>query len=130
MKTRSGRPARKATGTPPERHRNATKTSPQRAAVNQWARDRDLELVLFDPPKHFDAAIVGVIHGFGQEPAVVYDEELVLKAMAKDMGAAKDSVAAYQRLDEAVEWFDFNTIGAYVGEATPRFLIWRPGGKR
>ena len=53
-----------------------------------------------------------MIQGFGQEPAVLYDEAKVLAAMAKDMGE-----------DDAREWFDFNTIGAYVGEATPRFLI-------
>lgn len=69
------------------------------------------ELKFFDPPEVFDHAIIGLVVGFGQEPAVLYDEALVLEAFAKDLG------------DEgAREWFDFNVIGAYIGPSTPRFL--------
>jgi hypothetical protein len=84
-----------------------------RRVVNQWAEDNDVEVILFDPPEHFDHAIVGLVRGFGQEVAVVYDEALVLRAMAAD-GMSED---------DAREWFEFNTVGAYLGEATPRFLI-------
>lgn len=84
-----------------------------RAELARWAEEHATELVFFEPPEHFDHAIVGLVHGFGQEPAVVYDEGLVLAAMAADGMTAED----------AEEWFSFNTIGAYVGEATPRFLI-------
>ena len=53
-----------------------------------------------------------MVFGFGQEPAVCYDEAAVLSAMVAD-GMTEE---------EAEEWFEFNTIGAYLGEATPRFL--------
>lgn len=84
-----------------------------RVQINEWAREHDVELILFDPPEHFDHAIVGLVHGFGQETAVLYDQEKVLAAMRADGMDA----------DDADEWFSFNTIGAYLGEATPRFLI-------
>lgn len=84
-----------------------------RARLHAWAKDRDVELILFDPPAHFDAAIVGVVVGNGQEPAVLYDEQKVLAAMVADGMSEED----------AQEWFEFNTIGSWVGDATPRFLI-------
>lgn len=86
---------------------------PTREALSAYAEERDLELLFFEPPDLFDAAIVGVVHGFGQEPAVLYDEALVLAAMVKGGMSEND----------AQEYFDFNTIGAYVGPATPRFLM-------
>jgi hypothetical protein len=83
----------------------------RRVQLARWAEDHDVEIVFFDPPEEFDDAILGVIHGFGQEFAVVYDEAVVLAAMRRDMA------------DDAEEWFWHNTAGAFVGEATPRFLI-------
>lgn len=91
-----------------------TKTPrPTRAALSAYAEEMDIELLFFEPPDLFDAAIVGLVHGFGQEPAVLYDEGLVLAAMVKGGMSEND----------AQEYFDFNTIGAYVGPATPRFLM-------
>lgn len=84
-----------------------------RRALDQWAREQEIELIFFDPPKHFDHAILGLVRGAGQELSVVYDEEQVLAAMAKDGMDEED----------AREWFEFNTVGAFLGEATPRFLI-------
>ena len=82
-----------------------------RAELIAWAEDHDVDLVFFDPPEYFDHAILGICTGYGQEPAVLYDEVKVLAAMAEDMG-----------WEGAQEWFDFNTTGAYLGEHTPRFL--------
>jgi hypothetical protein len=84
-----------------------------REQIARWAQENDFELIFFDPPEHFDHAILGLVHGFGQEPAVLYDEEKVLTAM----------VADGTNPDDAYDWFTFNTIGAFLGEATPRFLI-------
>jgi hypothetical protein len=91
--------------------RKARSKPDPRAELSAWALDHDVELIFFDPPEYFDAAILGLVSGYGQEPAVLYDEATVLAAMAADMGE-----------DDAREWFDFNTIGAYLGPATPRFL--------
>ena len=97
--------------------RTKTKTtgSDARAQWSAYARDRDITLIFYDPPAYFDHAIVGLVEGFGQELAVVYDLVLVLEAMTTDMGE-----------EDAEEWFSVNTIGTYVGPATPRFLIRRP----
>lgn len=84
-----------------------------RQMIDVWATNNDVELILFEPPEHFDHAIVGLIRGFHQELCVLYDEAKVLAAME----------AGGMDAEEAREWFEFNTVGSYLGEATPRFLI-------
>ena len=86
---------------------------PSRATLTAWAAEHGVELIFLDPPEQFDHAIVGLIEGFNQEPAVLYDTAVVLAALAEDLGD----------LEAADEWFEFNTIGAYLGPATPRFLF-------
>jgi hypothetical protein len=94
--------------------------SEERARLTAYAIERDIELLFLDPPETFDAAIVGVVYGFNQDPAVLYDEALVLAALQQ----------SGMSFDEAEEYFEFNTIGAWLGPATPRFLICpaSPGG--
>jgi hypothetical protein len=90
--------------------------SPARARLTRYAEEHEIDLIFFDPPEHFDDAILGIIYGFNQEPAVLYDEAKVLSAMVADGMSEED----------AEEYFAFNTIGGWVGDATPRFLIVRP----
>jgi hypothetical protein len=87
-----------------------------RARLTRYAQDHEIELIFFDPPSHFDHAILGLIAGFGQELAVLYDERAVIAAMVGDGMTEED----------AEEFFAYNTIGAYLGDATPRFLTVRP----
>ena len=60
----------------------------------------------------FDAAIVGVIERFGQPRILCYDYTKVLKILCKQGMSAED----------AVEWYEFNIIGAWMGDETPCFL--------
>lgn len=70
----------------------------------------DAETMLF--ADGFDDAIVGVGNVFGGKLCAIYDTDLVLKQCMKDG----------MRYDEALEYFDFNIAGAYVGEQTPIFI--------
>lgn len=60
----------------------------------------------------FDDCIVGVVERFGQPPIVCYDKEKVLRKLESNGMSS----------DEAKEFFYFNQIGAWMGEATPCFL--------
>ena len=60
-----------------------------------------------------DEAIVGVVNRFGQDPILCYDYEKVISQLVTD-GMTDE---------EASEWFDFNIIGALLGEWTPCFLV-------
>ena len=59
----------------------------------------------------FDEAILGQARRFNIE-FVVYDYEKVIEILMRDMSE-----------DEAIEYFEYNQVGAWVGEGTPAFLM-------
>jgi hypothetical protein len=63
-------------------------------------------------PGYLDAAIVGVATRIGLE-AVCYDKDKVIRLL---MGHDKMSY------EEAQEYFEYNMLGAWVGEHTPVFI--------
>ena len=71
--------------------------------------DLDYEGLLF--ADGFDDAIIGVAERIGMEPVVAYDTNKIIEILSRDMTE-----------DEAVEYFEFNVLGAYVGERTPVFI--------
>jgi len=60
----------------------------------------------------FDDCVVGVVEQFGRPPIVCYDRDKLIRQMVDD-GMTEE---------EAEEFFEFNQIGAWVGERTPCFL--------
>ena len=61
----------------------------------------------------FEDAFVGVMARFGSEPIAVYDLGKCLEILRAD-GAD---------WTEAIEHFDYNVIGGWVGPQTPGFLV-------
>jgi len=74
------------------------------------------EVLLMDG---YDDCVVGICHRFGQEPIVAYSRSKVLKKL--QMEAVKNIDDGLSE-DEAVEFFEFNMIGAWVGDQTPCFI--------
>lgn len=62
----------------------------------------------------YDDCVEGVVERFGQPPIICYNKNKVLKKLCEDMTP-----------DEAVEWFEFNQIGAWHGDKTPCFLTFK-----
>tara|TARA_R110002020_G_scaffold103752_3_gene243107 strand:- start:16832 stop:17086 length:255 start_codon:yes stop_codon:yes gene_type:complete len=60
----------------------------------------------------FDAAIVGVSIGF-DSGRVVYSARQMVEILVQEEGFTEE---------EAWEYLDFNTFGAYVGEQTPIYI--------
>lgn len=61
----------------------------------------------------FDDCAVGICERFGMDCVLAYDRGLVIdKLMTRD-GMTRD---------EAEEFFEYNQIGAWMGEKTPVFL--------
>ena len=58
-----------------------------------------------------DNAIVGIVERIYQENILCYDKNIIIKNLMKDMSE-----------EEAIEYFEFNIIGAYMGEFTPCFI--------
>jgi len=61
----------------------------------------------------YDDCIVGVVERFGQDPIVCYDKYKVIQKLQDDGDMSRD---------EAVEFFHFNHLGAWMGDLTPCFL--------
>ena len=74
------------------------------------AEEWDTEL-LFLSEDEFDEAIIGVAERIGEEPVVAYDTTKVVEILSRSMS-----------VDEAYEYFDYNILGAYVGDKTPLFI--------
>jgi hypothetical protein len=68
------------------------------------------DLLLLDPSS-FDKAIVGVIHDFNRT-AVCYSEKKVIEILMEDG----------MDYDDAIEYYQFNILGAWMGEWTPMYL--------
>ena len=60
----------------------------------------------------FDDCIIGVAETAGQKARVAYDMQKVIEQLMSD-GISED---------DAWEYFEFNILGAYVGETTPVFI--------
>ena len=72
----------------------------------------NVPLLFMDPSEIYDESIVGTIEGAGINTAIAYDYEKVINA----------NIEQGMTEDEAVEYFEFNQIGAYVGKHTPVFI--------
>ena len=59
----------------------------------------------------YDDCILGIMERFGQGPCLAYDKDKMIQKLEKDM--------THQ---QALEFFDFNIVGAWVGVATPAFI--------
>ena len=68
----------------------------------------DIKLLFADG---FDDAIIGVAQQFNIM-SVAYNRDKCIEILMKDMDQL-----------EAIEYFEFNLIGAYVGEQTPTFIL-------
>ena len=59
----------------------------------------------------FDDALVGYIERAGSPSIACYDKDKCIDILSNDMS-----------YEEALEYFYFNVVGAYVGDNTPCFL--------
>lgn len=60
----------------------------------------------------YDDCLIGVVERFGQSPILCYDKEKVISKLM-DEGMTED---------QAIEFFEYNQLGAWMGEKTPCFL--------
>lgn len=61
----------------------------------------------------FDDAIIGMAERINLGPVVAYDIDKMLDIMVERDGMT---------YEEAIEYFDYNIIGAWMGEFTPVFI--------
>ena len=62
----------------------------------------------------YDDCICGIVERFGMENVLLYDTDTIIEKMMSLDGMS------YQ---EAMEYFDYNIKGAWMGEGSPCFLV-------
>jgi hypothetical protein len=84
-----------------------------RDQIQRWLEDEypDVTVLLADG---FEDAFVGLSLRFGREPVAEYDYDKCIGVLMERDGMGHS---------EAVEFFEFNTIGAWVGDMTPTFSV-------
>ena len=60
----------------------------------------------------FDDAIMGIVERFGMNPVVLYNKNKCLRILQNRDGMTEE---------EAIEFYYYNIVGAYMGEYTPCF---------
>ena len=75
--------------------------------IDKFCVENEIDVLFADG---FDDAIIGVGRSFDKYK-VIYDKSKVIKKLMEDMTC-----------EEAEEYFEYNIIGAYVGDGTPMFL--------
>ena len=78
--------------------------------LREWISSHNEEALLADG---FEAAILGVAERCSKPALVVYDAEKCLDILVDRDGMDPS---------EALEFFSYNTLGAWAGEHTPLFL--------
>lgn len=78
-----------------------------RVTLETIASEMEIELAFADG---HDNAIVGLGRQFNTY-SVIYNQNIVIENLCRDMS-----------YEDALEYFEYNIAGAYVGENTPTFL--------
>jgi hypothetical protein len=75
----------------------------------------------------FDSAIIGMAERINLGPVVAYDEEKIIDILSKEMepedteGMTEDEIQNEKEI-MAIEYFEYNIKGAWLGEYTPVFI--------
>jgi|TARA_R110000824_G_scaffold136919_1_gene300919 hypothetical protein len=64
----------------------------------------------------FDEAVIGIVYRCGMEPVTLYDQDKCLEILMEQGLSPTD----------AMEHFNFNVAGGYIGPDTPCFAVLDP----
>ena len=65
----------------------------------------------------YDDCAIGILERYGMESIVIYDKEKVISQLMDE------GIPTYE---EALEFYEYNQLGAWLGDMTPGFLVRLP----
>jgi hypothetical protein len=84
--------------------------------ITEWLLGHNEDALTADG---FEDAFLGICEQFGRPPVAAYDLNACIKLLVERDGMSHEG---------AVEFFDFNVVGAWMGESTPVFVtLWDQG---
>jgi hypothetical protein len=81
--------------------------------INEQYPDHKDDILLADG---FDKAFLGIGQSFNGNPVAIYCSDKCIRILMQQFSESDDPMT------EAIEYFDYNVIGSYVGEFTPIFM--------
>jgi hypothetical protein len=86
----------------------------EKMSIPQYAMDEleENEALLMEPRADYDSCVVGLGYRFSSGALAVYDIDQVLRVLGE--GGVDE--------EEAIEYFEFNVIGSWMGDGTPIFV--------
>jgi len=75
----------------------------------------------------FDEAIIGMASRINLGPVVAYSVEKIIEILMKDMVVSEEDLEEGETIEnrkysDALEYFEYNIKGAWMGEFTPVFI--------
>ena len=90
--------------------RNSGQDSERLNIREELAEIWDQDLLFMSEPE-YDQAIIGVMERAGGSPVIAYDTQKILDILERSMP-----------MEEAQEFFEYNILGAYMGDRTPVYI--------
>lgn len=78
-------------------------------------------MLRLEPHDKFDKHIIGLTQNFEGTTSLAYDEDSIIEMLAEDFEKNKED-SEQDSYILAVEYFEFNIRGSYVGKQTPVFV--------
>ena len=83
----------------------------ERLNIRQELADLWDDNLLFMSEPEYDDAIIGVVERAGGSPVIAYDTQKILDILERSMP-----------MEDAQEFFEYNILGAYMGDRTPVYV--------
>lgn len=92
--------------------------------IRELISERNEEALICDG---FDEAIIGLCERINLGPVVAYSVEKIIEILMKDIQVSEDDLEDGETIEsrkysDALEYFEFNIKGAWMGEFTPVFI--------
>jgi hypothetical protein len=92
--------------------------------IKESISERNPEALLADG---FDEAIIGMAERINLGPVVAYSVEKIIEILMNDMEISEEELEDGETIEsrkysDALEYFEYNITGAWMGEFTPVFI--------
>ena len=78
--------------------------------------DAGVDAMALEPREEYDSCIAGIGWRTASDPVLIYDRAKILEFLQTEMTE-----------EDAIEHYEFNIVGSWVGDGTPIFVELRDG---
>ena len=79
------------------------------------------DLLFLEPREDYDQFILGVTEGAMCSSTLAYDKDGIIRFLTRSF-RDDQQISDDDAYTMAIEWFEYNMLGAYVGKCTPVYV--------